>query len=197
MDILLKQARALYQDRQRIAIAAILVIFFVTFYVFYNAPILAIGDTPIPQLPDGWVAGFEVVYSFNTLGLLIAMSLMLFFYAFWTWAYLPRPATLYTLAVLRGIFGSKAEIKQTIGRKFSIKLDNGAVIYVRCKMRAGSGEWFNYQIESQPFYNPRISTVALRHGMHVRSNRFSTWVSHDELHSRLVLLTRAIRLISS
>ncbi|MCF2138129.1 MAG: hypothetical protein K9W43_12935 [Candidatus Thorarchaeota archaeon] len=194
MDPLLKQAQALYHDRQKIALATILVAFTATLYILYNAPIIWIGPAPDIPVPTGWVAGFETVASFNTVGLFLAVSIMIFFYAFWTWAYLPNPATVYTQAVIQGILGEDINIRQMIGRRFRISLENGTEISIRCRTRNGSGEWFVYNLESSPIEDKRLEEIALRHGMHTNNGRFSTWVSSDELHSRLLLLTKAIRI---
>ncbi|MHA1247059.1 MAG: hypothetical protein ACTSPE_07005 [Candidatus Thorarchaeota archaeon] len=193
MDRMLRRARALYQDRQRIALAALLVAFAATSYVFYHAPILKLGSEPPASLPQGWVEGFEVVYSFNTVGFVLAISLMIFFYAFWTWAFLPKPAVDYTVAILQGIFGRRAKIRQYVGKKFRVFLGANRFVEVACRIRSpGSGEWFLYRIESSPIDSEGLQDIALRHGMHVHDGRLQTWVSNDELHHRLVLLASAL-----
>ncbi|MHA1770469.1 MAG: hypothetical protein ACTSYL_12160 [Candidatus Thorarchaeota archaeon] len=194
MNTLLKQAQALYYDRQKIAVATMLVALTATLYVLYNAPILWIGPAPNVPIPSGWVAGFETVASFNTVGLFLAVSIMIFFYAFWTWAYLPNPATVYTRAVIRGVLGEDVEIQQMIGRRFRVRFGDGTNINIRCRTRDSSGEWFVYNLESSPIDDKRLEEIALRHGMHTNKGKFSTWVSSEELHSRLLLLTKAIQI---
>ncbi|MFW9844026.1 MAG: hypothetical protein ACFFEV_05595, partial [Candidatus Thorarchaeota archaeon] len=68
-DTLLKQARALYKDRLRIALAAFILVFAITFYLFYSPEIISLGVVPEPiVIPGGWTQGFAVVASVNTIG---------------------------------------------------------------------------------------------------------------------------------
>ncbi len=195
MDMLLRRARALYTERQRIAIGAIMIAFAITTYVFYRTPLTEIpGEIPV-NVPEGWVAGFEVVYSFNTAGFILAVSVMLFFYAFWTWAFLPTPATIYTMGVLRGIFGSGVKIQKRIGRRFRVVLDeeNNRYVDITCRMREpGTDDWFVYTVRSGPVRTSNLEQIALRHGLHVSNRRLCATVNNDELHSRLVLLATAL-----
>ena len=194
MDILLKQARALYKDRQKIAAASLLIALTATMYILWNAPIIWIVPPPNQPIPTGWVLGFETVASFNTVGLFLAVSIMIFFYGFWSWAYLPNPASIYTQTVIKGLLGEDTRIKQRIGRKFKVELSNGMSIDILCRTQDASGEWFVYRLESSPIDDKRMEEIALRHGMHAKDGRYSTWVSNEELHSRLLLMTKAMLL---
>ncbi|MHA2380264.1 MAG: hypothetical protein ACXADO_12775 [Candidatus Thorarchaeota archaeon] len=195
MDHLLKKARALYKDRERIALSALLVVSAVAFFLFYSSGIHVLP--PPPQLfPEGWAAGMEVVASFNTLGFLMSVALMVLAYGIWTWAFLPSPAVIYTQGVLRGIFGRKVEIEQSIGRRFRVLLENGSYINMTCKMKEPeSGEWFVYKLVSSKMTDNNLEEIALRHGMAVSEGRFTSWVSNDELHHRILLLAKAMSLV--
>jgi hypothetical protein len=197
MDRLLEQARALYLDRRRIALAAMIVIFSVTFYLFYSPGIYAIPSEP-PALPPGWVQGFRIVYSFNTVGFFLASSIMVFVYAFWCWAFLPIPAVNYTIAVLRGVFGPGARISQLIGKRFKVLLTQTKWMDLTCQIKEhGSGMWFVYTLTSSPMSSRNLSDIAMRHGMSVLNNRLNAWVSSDELHQRSILMARAMSLASA
>lgn len=194
MDRLLEQARALYVDRQRIALAATIVMFSVTFYLFYSPGIYAIPSEP-PVWPPGWVQGFRIVYSFNTVGFFLAFSIMVFVYAFWCWAFLPLPAVNYTMAVLRGVFGPNAKIGQLSGKRFRVSLTETTWIDYACRIKEqGSGKWFAYRLTSSPVFSLHLDEIAMRHGMSVKNNRLGAWVYCDELHQTSILLAGALSL---
>lgn len=197
MDRLLERARGLYKDRQRIALSAFIVVFAFTFYMFYSPGIIGLGAEPPQWFPPGWSQGLEVVVSFNTLGFFLAFALMVFAYSFWQWAFLPTPAVNYTLGVLRGILGPKVQIKHRIGKRFRVFLEDGKFVDILCRIREHeSGEWFVYRLTSSPLFSTKLSSLALRHGMSVSKDRLTTCISNDELHSRIVLMLRAISLVS-
>ncbi|UCE09332.1 MAG: hypothetical protein JSW61_10170 [Candidatus Thorarchaeota archaeon] len=194
MDRLLKRAQGLYLDRQRIALSAFMVVFVVTLYMFYSPGIVGIAEPP-EWFPPGWSEGLEVVASFNTVGFLLAFAVMVFAYGFWQWAFLPTPAVSYTRTVLAGIFGRGAKVTQTIGKRFRVFLDGDAYVDVTCRIRGqGSGNWFAYRLTSSPISRTDAEDIALRHGMSVKKGRFTTWISNEELHSRTLLLAKAMYL---
>ncbi len=193
MDNLLKRAQGLYMDRQRIALAAILVVFSITFVLFYSNGIHEIGNVPADWIPAGWGQGIEVIASFNTVGFFLAFSVMVFFYAFWSWAFMPSPAAAYTMGVLRGVFGPKAKITTSIGRRFRVSLSDDEFIDIRCRVKEqGSNNWFVYKFTSHKMSSTNLEEIALRHGMSAKEGRFTTWISHDELHHRSILFAKAI-----
>jgi hypothetical protein len=197
--MLLKQARALYKDRLRIALAAFIVVLSITFYLFYSPEIISLGLTP-PTNPtgpvgsdNGWTQGFAVVASVNTVGFLIAVALMAIIFRFWSWAFLPGPASTFTLAVLRGILGPKTTIRHSLGKRFRVTLENGLQFDVKCRIKEkDSGEWFAYRLVSTQIKCPQLRNIALRHGFGVDNNRIVASISNDELHHRTLLLTEAI-----
>jgi hypothetical protein len=187
---LLQEARALYKDRIRIVLSALIIVFSITFFLYYTsglAELVQIGP------PDGISRGFQVVASFNNVGLIIAVGLLVVVYKFWSWAFLPGPASLYTLSVLRGILGSKAVVKQTIGKRFKVSLENGMTFGVSCQIKIkGTEEWFSYRLVSSEIQNSDLKNIALRHGFSTRDNRIVGSVSNDELHHRTLLLAKAM-----
>lgn len=198
MDIRLRNARSLYEERMKIALAALIIVFAVTSYIFYSPGIYTIGIEPPEGIPQGWVQGFEVVYSFNTAGFVLAVSLMVFAYAFWQWAFLPAPAASFTTSILEGIFGSKSVVERLIGKRFRVKAGDDSHIDIACRIKErGTDQWFLYQVQSSRIRNPRLENLALRHGMHVKNDRITTSMSNDELHSRLLLMARAMRLATN
>ncbi len=193
LDRLLIRARGLYADRQRIALATLSIVFTVTFYVFYSSGIYIITEGTFVAAPYGSVQGFEIVYSFNTIGFLLAFSILVFAYAFWSWAFLPTPAISYTMGVLRGIFGPKTRITHSFGKRFKVFLSDELWVKITCRIKGqGNEEWFIYRLESSRINNPNLENVALRHGMSVSENKLVTWVSNEELHSRSLLMSKAI-----
>ena len=58
-DMLLKQARALYKDRLHIALAAFIVIFSISAYLFYSPEIISLGIQPGTSLVE--IAGFDFI----------------------------------------------------------------------------------------------------------------------------------------
>jgi hypothetical protein len=192
-DTRLKHARALYKDKLRIVLSAMLIVFAATFYFFYSPAITGIGLTPPSDYPRGFTQGLEVVTSFNTIGFLISVFLLAAVFRFWSWAFLPGPASTFTLAVLEGILGPKAIIRQTLGKRFKITLENGLQFEVICKTRErGTEDWFNYRLITSPLHGEGLREIALRHGLSLRENRFVTTVSSEELHQRTFLLTKAL-----
>ncbi|RLI54138.1 MAG: hypothetical protein DRO87_10620 [Candidatus Thorarchaeota archaeon] len=193
-DSLLKQAKSLYQDRIRIVLSLLIIGVTVTVYVFYSSGIVALIQDSTPQ---GWTAGLEVVVSYNTFGFALALILMVLGYRFWTQAFLPSPATVYTLGVLRGILGPRASIKMTLGRRFRVTLPDGSGFVLRCTIHdRGSNEWFLYHVVSTEINTPDIRSLALRHGFGVENRRLIGTVSHEELHARTALLAKALSLAS-
>jgi hypothetical protein len=198
VDNLLVRAKGLYIDRQRIALATIMIVFTVTFYVFYSPGIYTLGEDSTGPITYGSVQGIEFVYSFNTIGFFLAFSVMVFAYALWSWAFLPTPALSYTLGVLKGIFGSKVKIHHKIGKRFTITLESGVELNIKCRIKGhGVEEWFIYRLESSIFRDSNLEDIALRHGMSVSEGRLVTWVTNDELHSRTMLMGSAISMLSS
>ena len=192
MDQLLTKARALYKEREKIAFAALLIVGTVAFYLFYSPGIIDLA--PPDWFPRFGIQGFEVVASYNTIGFLLALSLMAFAYSFWTWAFLPSPAAIYTKGVLRGILGPDAIIKQSIGKKFRVILEGGSHIDVNCRIKGPGGNWFHYQLTSSRLEGDNLGIIALRHGMSLQDARFTSHVSSEELHSRTLLFTKAMML---
>jgi len=146
MDELLTNARALYKEREKIAISALLIAGTVAFYLFYSPGILDLA--PPEFFSDGWIQGFEVIASYNTIGFFLSLCLMVLAYSFWTWAFLPSPAAIFTEGVLRGILGSDVTIKQSIGKNFRVLLEGDRHIDVNCRIKGTNGDWFNYQLNS-------------------------------------------------
>lgn len=197
-DTLLKQARALYKDRLRIALSAVLVVFTATFYLFFNQAINWNGDPGQFQNPRGSTQGMEVVSTFNTIGFLISIILMVLVFRFWSWAFLPGPAATYTLGVLVGILGPNASIKQIIGKRFRVTLENDMQYDVICKTKdRAADEWFSYRLVTNPLVGKNLRDIALRHGFALRNNRFVATVSSEELYQRTFLLTKAMMQVSS
>ena len=197
-DTLLKQARALYKDRIRIAISAMLIVFTATFYLFFNHAISGYGAIPPSDYPRGFTQGLEVVTSFNTIGFLISVLLMALVFRFWSWAFLPGPASTFTLAVLEGILGPKASIKQTIGKRFTVTLENGMHFDVICKTKdRAADEWFSYRLITSPLEGKSLREIALRHGFAFKDNRFVATVSSEELHQRTFLLAKAMMIANT
>lgn len=193
---LLKQARALYKDRLRIALSALIIFSFLTFSYFFTSGYF----TYIPNqgIHSGWTQGLAAVTSMNTLGFLLSIMAMVAIYQFWSWAFLPGPALTYTFGILRGILGEQTRIRRSIGKRFKVTLDNGLQFEVSCKIKdRPSGEWFLYRLSSSEFKNEHLKDIALRHGFGVRHNRMVASVSNDELHLRTFLLTRAMSIASS
>jgi len=195
-DTRLKQARALYKDRLRIALAAFIIVFAITFYLFYSPEIISLGiEPPEDPVSSGWTQGFAVVASVNTIGFFSAIALMALIFRFWSWAFLPGPASTFTLAILRGILGSQTTIRHTLGKRFRVTLENGLQFDVNCRIKAkDTGEWFAYRLVSTQLQCDSLRNIALRHGFGVKDNRLVANVSNDELHHRTFLLTKAMML---
>ena len=198
-DTLLKQAQALYNDRLRIALAAFIFVFAITFYLFYSPEIITLGAVPpVDVTPIGWTQGFAVVASVNTIGFFTAIALMALIFRFWSWAFLPGPASTFTLAVLRGILGSQTTIRHTLGKRFRVTLENGLQFDVNCRIKEkDTGEWFAYRLISSKLQSDRLKNIALRHGFGVKDNRLVANVSNDELHQRTFLLAKAMMILGS
>ncbi len=197
-DMLLKQARALYKDRLRIALAALIVVFSITFYLFYNPEIVSIGAIPPSGvIPSGWTQGFAVVASVNTIGFCLSITLILLIFGFWSWAFLPGPALTYTLAILKGILGTDTTIRHSFGKKIRVTLENGLQFDVNCRIKdKGSEEWFVYRLVSTQLHCDQLRNIALRHGFGVKNDRLVANISNNELHHRTFLLTKAMMLVS-
>jgi hypothetical protein len=192
-DLRLKHARALYKDRVRIVLSAMLIVFASTFYFFYSPAIIGIGLTPPSDYPRSSTLGLEVVASYNTIGFLISVLIMAALFRFWSWAFLPSPAITFTFAVLEGILGPKASIKQVLGKRFKVTLENGLQFEVICKTRErGTGDWFNFRLITSPLQGESLHEIALRHGLGIQQNRFVATVSSEELHQRTFLLAKAM-----
>lgn len=196
-DMLLKQARALYKDRLRIALAAFIVVFSITFYLFYNPEIISFGAVPPVGWNQGWTQGFAVVASVNTIGFCLSVALIVLIFRFWSWAFLPGPALTYTLAILKGILGTKTTIRHTYGKKIKVTLENGLQFDVNCRIKEkGTDEWFVYRLVSTQLHCEQLRNIALRHGFGVKNNRLVANISNNELHHRTFLLTKALMLAS-
>ncbi|MFX1484114.1 MAG: hypothetical protein ACFFCP_13115 [Promethearchaeota archaeon] len=192
---LLQEAKALYKDRIRIVLSALIIVFSIVFFLYYTAGMAGLGQIEGPE--PGISLGLQVVASFNNVGLIIAIVLLAVVFKFWSWAFLPGPASLYTLSVLRGILGSSAVVKQLIGKRFEVILDSGASFSVSCRIKEkGSDEWFSYRLVSSRVNNANLRDIALRHGFTATHNKFVANVSHDELHHRTILLTTALMMAS-
>ena len=192
----LLEAKALYKDRIRIALSAFIIVFSITFSVYYTSGIAGLG--PLPPPAEGVSRGLQVVAAFNTLGLLVAVALMVAAFRFWSWAFLPGPATLFTLSVLRGILGPGAIIKQTIGKRFRVTLDNGLTFNINCHIQEkGTDDWFSYRLVSSELQTGNLRNIALRHGFSLKGNRLVANVSNDELHHRTFLLAKAMMIATA
>jgi hypothetical protein len=188
---LLLEAKALYNDRIRIALSACIMIFSITFFVYYTTGIAGLGTTLGSEI--GWTRGLQVVAAFNNIGLLIAVALMVLTFRFWSWAFLPSPASLFTMSILKGILGPYSTIKQSIGKRFKVTLDNGLSFSLSCNIREkGTSDWFSYRVMSSELQNGNLRDVALRHGFSLKGNRFVASVSNDELHHRILLMAKAM-----
>ena len=195
MDRLLEHAKALFIDRQRIALSTLLVGVATTLYIFYSPEIIGIMPEPPPVFSDGASQGFQVIISFNTIGFFLAFSIMVFLYSFWQWLFLPGPAHDYTINVLRGVLGSRTRIAHKIAKRFRVFLDDSIYFDVKCRIKEyGSDEWFVYRLVSQPLQTSDLSRIALLHGLAVTDNRLATWASNDEFHGKLIQFLRAINL---
>ncbi|TFG33589.1 hypothetical protein EU527_07600 [Candidatus Thorarchaeota archaeon] len=193
---LLKEARALYKDRLKIAMSALIFVFFFAFSFFFNPVYL--GPVPTGGIPSGWTQGIAVVISLNSIGFYISALMILLIYRFWSWAFLPGPASTYTYSILQGILGNTVTIKHSIGKRFKVTLENGLQFDLSCKIQdKPSGEWFIYRLVSSKFKNNHLRDIALRHGFGVKDNRFVANVSNDELHHRTFLLAKAMTIASS
>ncbi|MFX1579599.1 MAG: hypothetical protein ACFFBJ_08105 [Promethearchaeota archaeon] len=187
---LLLEAKALYKDRIRIALSAFIIVFSISFFVYYTSGITGLGET---QPSTGWTQSLQVVAAFNNVGLLIAVALMILAFRFWSWAFLPGPASLFTMSILRGILGPNAIIRQTIGKRFRVTLENGLSFNVNCYVQEkGTDEWFTYRLISSELHNDDLRNIALRHGFSLKESRFVASVSNDELHHRTILLAKAM-----
>jgi len=206
-DTLLKQARALYKDRVQIALAALIGVVAISFVLFYTPEIITLGSTPptidtigppAAAFDSAWTQGFAVVASVNTVGFLSAVALMVLIIKFWSWAFLPGPASTFTLAVLKGILGPKTTIRHSLGKRFKITLESGLRFDVKCKIKVkDTDEWFAYRLVSSQIQSAQLRSIALRHGFSVEDNRLVASVSNDELHHRTFLLTKAMMMASA
>lgn len=193
---LLLEAKALYIDRIRIALSALIIVFSITFYVYYTSGIADLSS--LSPGPSGWIRSLQVVTTFNTVGLIVAVILMVIAFQFWSWAFLPGPASIFTMAVLRGILGPSVEIKQAIGKRFKVTLDSELSFNVSCKIQEkDSEEWFTYRLVSSEMQNVNLRDVALRHGFSLKGSRFVASVSNDELHHRTLLLAKAMMIANA
>lgn len=193
---LLLEAKALYRDRIRIALSAFIIVFSITFFVYYTTGIAGLGTPPLPV--TGWTRSLQVVAAFNTVGLLIAVALMVVAFRFWSWAFLPGPASLFTVLVIGGILGPGSIVRQTIGKRFKVTLDNGLSFNISCYIQEkGTDDWFSYRLVSSEFQNGDLRNVALRHGFSLKGNRFVSNVSNDELHHRTLLLAKAMMIANA
>jgi hypothetical protein len=188
---LLLEAKALYKDRIRIALSAFIIIFSITFFFYYTTGIAGLGETTLSG--NGITQGFQVVAAFNNVGLIIAVALMVIAFRFWSWAFLPGPASLFTMSVLKGILGPYAIIQQGIGKRFKVTLNNGLSFSLSCSIQEkGTDDWFSYRLMSNKLQNGNLRDVALRHGFSLKGNKFVASVSNDELHHRTLLLAKAM-----
>ncbi|MHA2235914.1 MAG: hypothetical protein ACXABH_11335 [Candidatus Thorarchaeota archaeon] len=188
---LLQEAKALYRDRIRIVLSALIIVFSLTFFLYYTSGLAGLEPAGSPY--SGWTRAIQVVASFNNFGLIVAVGLLVVVFKFWSWAFLPGPASLYTLSILRGILGSKAVVKQAIGKRFRVTLENGMSFGVSCQIKEkGTEDWFSYRLVSSVIQHSDLRNIALRHGFSTRENKIVASVSNDELHHRTLLLTKAL-----
>ncbi len=193
---LLLEAKALYKDRLRIALSAFIIVFSTTFFVYYTSGIAGLDGNLDPG--EGISQGILIIASFNNLGLLIAVALMVMAFRFWSWAFLPGPACLFTTSVLKGILGPNITIRQIIGKRFNVTLDNGLSFNLSCFIKEkGTEDWFSYRLSSSELQNGNLRNIALRHGFSVKGSRFVANVSNDELHHRTLLLAKAMMIATS
>ncbi|MFX1606514.1 MAG: hypothetical protein ACFFDD_11485 [Promethearchaeota archaeon] len=186
---LLLEAKALYKDRTRIVLSALIILFSLTFYLYYTSGLAGLETIS----NNGIIQGIQVVAAFNNVGLLLAIALMVIVYQFWLWAFLPGPASLFTKSILRGILGSKVDITQTIGKKFYVTLEGGLSFCVSCSIHdKNADDWFSYRLISDEMKKGNLRNIALRHGFSLKDNRFVANVSNDELHHRTFLLAKAM-----
>ena len=191
---LLLEAKALYQDRIRIALSAFIIIFSITFFIYYTSGIAGLGTIP-PS--TGWTQGLQVIAAFNNVGLILAVALMVVAFRFWSWAFLPGPASLFTTSIIRGILGPQVTIKQTIGKRFKVALENGLSFSINCYVQEkGTDDWFSYRLVSSELVNGDLRNVALRHGFSLKGSRLVANVSYDEFHHRTLLLAKAMLITS-
>ncbi len=192
---LLQEAKALYKDRIRIVLSALIIVFSIVFFLYYTSGLAGLGLIGFQE--PGVSLGLQVVASFNNIGLIIAVGLLVLVFKFWSWAFLPGPASLYTSSVLRGILGSRAIVKQSIGKRFKVTLENGLSFIVSCQIKENStDEWFSYRLVSSEIQHSELRDIALRHGFTAKNNKLVASVSHDELHHRTLLLTKAMMIAS-
>jgi hypothetical protein len=193
MDCLLKHAQNLYISRHRAIIVTLTIIFTIMFYSFYSIGLHGFGATPPEWFPAGWIEIFEIVASLNTVAFFLSFSLIVFAYGLWSWLFFPSPAVSYTKDTFRGLFGQDVKIKQRIGKRFRVFLESGSHIDVRCRIKeASSGDWFVYRFTSCSLTGNNLYSIALRHGMSSKNGRFTTWIGHDELHHRALLMAKAM-----
>lgn len=193
---LLLEAKALYKDRIRIAVSAFIILFSVSFFIYYVTGIAGLGETNNSR--PGITRGLQVVAAFNNVGLIIAVALMVIAFRLWSWAFLPGPASLFTTSVLRGILGPNAVIKQSIGKRFEIILDNGLTFSIICYIQEKeTNDWFSYRLASSKLQNGNLKNIALRHGFALKDGRFTANISNDELHHRTLLMAKAIMIASA
>ena len=198
MDCLLKDAQGVYMSRQKITVAMLMIIFTVVLYGLYSPGIYGFGAKPPEWFPADWTEIFDVVASLNTVAFFLAFSFIIFAYGLWSWTYFPSPAVSYTVTSLKGLFGQNVRIKQSIGKRFRIFLESGRHIDVRCRInKASSEDWLVYRFTSCPLTGNNLHNVAMRHGMSSKDGRFSTWIGHDELHHRALLMAKAMASINS
>ncbi|MFW9798368.1 MAG: hypothetical protein ACFFE2_15120 [Candidatus Thorarchaeota archaeon] len=191
---LLLEAKALYKDRIRIALSAFIIVFSITFFVYYTTGIAGLGEF---TSGTGWTQSLRVVAAFNNIGLITAVALMIIAFRFWSWAFLPGPASLFTTSVLRGILGPNVTIKQSIGKRFKVTLENGLSFNISCYVQEkGTEDWFSFRLVSSELKNGNLKDVALRHGFALKEGRFVANVSNDELHHRTLLLAKAMSIAS-
>jgi len=192
---LLLEAKALYKDRIKIALSAFIILFSVSFFIYYVTGIAGLGEIkPGP----GITQGLQVVAAFNNVGLLIAVALMVIAFRLWSWAFLPGPASLFTTSVLRGILGPNAVIKQSIGKRFEVVLDNGLTFSIICYIQEKeTNDWFSYRLASSKLQNGNLKNIALRHGFALKDGRFTANISNDELHHRTLLMAKAMIIASA
>ena len=80
MNQMLNRAKGLYIDRQRIALASMIIIFSISLYLFYGLEILCSIILPPERFPNGIVLGVEVVFALNTIALAIVCCLLVIGY---------------------------------------------------------------------------------------------------------------------
>ncbi len=191
------QAQALYRDRMRLANAALLFVIGGMFYMAYGSTVQPLITVPSFVSSDGWVQSIQYIYSYNTLAFVFVVLVMVLLHTYWTWAFLPSPATLFILNVLRGIFGGSINIARHIGGRFRVWFTRDAYLDIFCHVHDHRSDgWFTFLLRSSPVTGKDVEEVALRHGLSYSHKRLTTHATNEELYGRTLLLARAMLMLN-